>query len=106
MALEASGTQTATVNTEHTLATITSAKTLQLYVDLANLAAGDVVELRVYLKVLSGGTSKEAQYAVYGGVQAQPIVWSIPVMSDIEASFSLKQVAGTGRSFPWKVLSP
>ena len=106
MALEASGTQTATVGTEHTLATLTTAKTFQLYVDLANLASGDVVELRVYLKVLSGGTSREAQYAVYSGVQGQPIVWSIPVMSDIEVKFTLYQTAGTGRSFPWKVLSP
>ena len=106
--LEASGTQTATISTEHTLATITTNKTLTLIVDTAAMAADDVLELRVKTKVLSGGTTRVVQKATYQ--HAQPaddlIKMSLPVQSDQEYVATLKQTAGTGRAFPWKVLSP
>lgn len=105
--LEGSGTQSASVGTEHTLASITSSKTLVLVVDLINMAASDIVELRVKTKVLSGGTLRTAYYQRYVDAQAADdvIALSIPIPSDIQADFTLKQTVGTGRNFPWKVLS-
>ena len=107
--LEASGTQTATVGTEHTLATLTTNKTFVLVVDTATLTqaatVADVLELRVYTTVLTAGVSRVAYFASYVSNQAMPQKISIPIPSDISAVFTLKQTAGTGRAFPWKVLS-
>lgn len=105
----ASGTQSATVTTEHTLATDTSNKTFVLVVDAAALtvASGvaDVLELRIYTIALSAGTERLAYIAIYQGTQSDPIKYSVPVPADISIKVTLKQAAGTSRSFPWKLLS-
>lgn len=107
MTVEASGTQTATISTEHTLnaGSFTSAKTYVLTVDLSNLANGDTVELRVKKKVLTGGTEKQIYLGTYSHAQLHAVVDSIPVRSEYSVSFTLKQTAGTGRNFDWAVLS-
>ena len=105
MAIESSGTQVAVVTTEHTLATVATEGTFVLYVDTAAMVLIDELELRVKTKILSGGTTGEFLIATYAHVQGQPIKASIPVNSDQEVVFTLKQTAGTARSFPWKVVS-
>jgi hypothetical protein len=102
---KASGTQTATINTEHTLATITDAGTYMLAVDLNNLINDEVVELRAKVKVLSGGTTRNYLLAIYAHVQSDPVVMSIPIPVLHEVVFTLKQTAvATGRDFPWEVI--
>ena|SRR6266496_1072133 len=104
--LEASGTQTATIGTEHSLATLTGAKVYTLFVDCFNLVDGERVELRVYYTPLSAGTERLMHpVLVIENAQASPIKQSLPIPSDISCRFTLKQVTGTGRAFPWKVLS-
>lgn len=103
--IAASGTQTATIGTEHTLATVTTPGTLVLAVDCAAMANGDVLELRLKTKVLSGGASGLAYYTVYANAQGQPIKYSVPVPANIEVVATLKQTSGTGRAFPWSLLS-
>jgi hypothetical protein len=104
-AVEASGTQTATLDTEHTLSTITTTKVLVLLVDTANLANGETLELRVKTKILSGGTTRLAYLGRFKHAQDSTIKISAPIPSDQEAVFTLKQIGGTGRQFPWKVMS-
>lgn len=106
-AVDSSGTQTATITTEHTLATVSTAGTFILLVDMNALASGDRVELRVKTKILSGGTTRVAYKGVYRNAQSvdDMIKISIPIPSDQEAVFTLKQTDGTGRAFPWKVMS-
>lgn len=101
----ASGTQTATVNTEHTLATDTTNKTYVFIVDTGAMAAGDTLELRVYTIVLSAGTERLAYIVQYNNAQDEPQKYSPPVPADISFKATLKQTAGTGRSYPWKVVS-
>jgi len=101
----ASGTQSATIDTEHTLSTQTTAGSYVLSVDLNNLALGDVVILRVKTKVGSGGTTREILSNTFSNPQGQPVVQSIPIASPHEVVFTLEQVEGTGRSFPWEVIS-
>ena len=103
--LETSGSQTAVIGTEHTLATLTTAKTFVVTVDTINMAAGDTVELRVYSTVLVAGTSRVVYYGAYQHAQGSPIKVSVPVVSHTEWHATLKQTAGTGRVFPWNVLS-
>jgi hypothetical protein len=106
----ASGTQTATVTTEHTLADIAAAGTYTLHVDTVNMAAGDVLELRAYQMVLTSGTRRVAYFMAYYGAQPtdDAIKISVPISNELTDSgalrFTLKQAFGTGRNFPWKIL--
>jgi hypothetical protein len=107
---DASGTQTATIGTEHTLDDVALAGTYTFHVDTSNMAAGDAVELRIYQIVLTGGTRQVAYMQRY--LDAQPtddiIKVSVPISNELTDAgslrFSLKQTAGTGRAYPWKVL--
>lgn len=105
----ASGSQTATVNTEHVLntAATTAAGIYQLKVDLGALVAADIVELRLYGKVRSTDTER----LLWGPASYGPIVPSVLIAvspADICAASwkaTLKQVSGTGRAFPWAIYS-
>jgi hypothetical protein len=105
----ATGTQTAVIGTEHFVSNVNQAGTFLFVVDTANLVALDVVELRAYYIVLTAGTARELYFQRYDGVQTGDIKMSEPVSTELTDAqairFSIKQVAGTGRAFPWKVLS-
>lgn len=104
-ATESSGTQTAVVGTEHTLASPTTAKTRVFEIDLGNEANGDTVELRISKKVLVGGTVKLVYLATYAHTQGEPIVISVPVPMMFGGTFTLKQTAGTARNYDWAILT-
>lgn len=97
------GSQTAVINTEHTLATIATNGTFIIAVDANALVLGDELILRVKLKVRSVGTTRLAYEATYAHVQNEPVLISIPAASTNEIVFTLEQVAGTGRAFPWEI---
>lgn len=99
-----SGTQTATIDTEHTLDTETTAGVYILVVDASNMANGDVVTLRLKTKYATGGTSRLAFEATYAHAQAMPNIYSPPVPVDTEIIATLEQTDGTGRAFYWNLL--
>lgn len=101
---KSSGTQAATVTTEHTLATITDAGSYVLQVDTNALALGDELTLKAKVKVTSGGTTRLAYQANYKHAQAELVKVSIPIATANEVVFTLTQDAGTGRSFPWEIV--
>lgn len=101
----ASGTQTATISTEHDLATDTANHTYVLKVDTAAMVASDLVELRLYSKCLSGGTERLAYVVSYQHAQGEPMKYSVPIPENISLRATLKQTAGTGRAFPWALLA-
>ena len=108
--VESSGTQSATVATEHSLDTINVAGTFQLSVDIGPLADGDVLELRAYRKLLASGTDRCIALGIFYGAQmtdfrnADSLFVANVQTSDADAiEFTLKQTFGTGRSFPWTV---
>lgn len=106
----ASGTKTAD-GTEQTLegSNIVAAGTYVLVVDMVNLANGDIVELRVKTKCLSGGTLQLVYFATYANAQTELNTISVPVPIDgtvsTQISFTLKQTLGTNRNFPWNVMA-
>jgi hypothetical protein len=106
----ASGTKTATIAEEIELAEAKVAGTFTLHVDTNKMTAGDTLELRVYQMVLTGGTSRVAYYALFQGAQPvdDQIKISVPISNELTDTdalrFTLEQVTGTGREFPWKVL--
>src|SRR6266498_1628662 len=97
--VEASGTQAATVTTEHTLATVAGPGVYVLNVDTANMVANDVLELRVKKPVLAAGTVRLEFFQAYYGAQPTDDVMktSVPVIVDSTAGgalFTLKQTFG------------
>jgi len=112
MAVTAQGqaTQTATVGTEHTLLDVAVSGTFTLHVDKNLMQAGDVLELRIYQIVLTAGQRRVAYYARYDGAQPtdDQIAISVPISNDLTDAgalrFTLNQLRGTSRNFPWKVL--
>ncbi len=105
VSVNTSGTQTATLDTEHTLATITDPGTYQLIVDLDNLANGDVVILRIKVKAFTGQSSKLLFSAIYANDQgSQCLAISPPIPAPIEFVATLEQMDGAaGRDFPWAI---
>ena len=105
MNVESSSTQTATIGTEHTLANPSTAKTRVLIVDVSNLAATEVVELRVKAPVLAAGTTQLIKLVTFTGTVSEPHTQSPPFVMPQGGTFTLKQTSGTGRQFPWAVLT-
>ncbi len=101
-----SGTQVAVIDTEHTLGTDpqTVDGTFALFVDLTNLAAGDVVLFRFYESLTgTGDTPRGMILGTAAGVQVNALWFSIPVIHIHEGRFTLEQTDGTGRSFDWSI---
>lgn len=101
--------QTATLTTEHTLADSAAAGTYVLSVDTINMAAGDVLELRLYEMVLTSGTRRVAYFARFADAQPADdlIKISVPISTALTDSGAVRatllQTKGTGRVFPWNL---
>ena len=106
---ESSGSQTATVTTEHTLATITTQKSFVAYIDCNALAAGEYVELKVKRDVRSSDSTRTMHTRIVSWLEAlvTPII-KLPVDSAGGGEYvvTLKQLNGTGRAFPWAIDTP
>ena len=73
----------------------------QFFIDCANLANGDTIEVQVLEKVLSGSTARIVFESVISNVQDEP-VWASPALVLLHGwTLQLKQTAGTARSFDW-----
>lgn len=102
--VDSSGTQTSVVTTEHTLVTSTTNATFQPKIDLSNMANGDITEIRIYSKVLTGGGLNQVWKGVYANVQVNPVVVGPMLASDFSYKLTLKQVAGSARNYDWSLL--
>jgi len=100
--VDASGTQTATIGTEHVLDSPTTNATYVYEVDTVNMANGDLLELRVY-DMVDGTNYRQIWKGTYQHVQINPGKQSPFVTITTQGKFTLKQTAGTGRSYPWIV---
>lgn len=92
-------------NNSTTLTPIATANTIQLFLDASAIAAGDEFELRIYEKVLTGGS----QVLVFpivtltSGIDA----WVSPALR-MEHGYdvTLLKAAGTDRSISWSIRTP
>lgn len=103
---DSSGTQSATLDTEHTLASPTAAGYYQPVVDLSAMLNGDVVKFRVKVPALNGGTERTVFCGIYSNAQGADNAMAIsPLVPVVDASdFTLEQTDGTaGRDFPWSI---
>lgn len=99
---DSSGTQSATVTTEHTLAQPTTIATYQCEVDATNMVNGDALELRVYVMV-DATNYRVAWIGSFQNIQGVPALVAPPIASLTQLKFTLKQTTGTTRNFPWAI---
>lgn len=99
------GTQTATLTTEHTLLDTSTNGRYVLIVDTSVLTATEIVTFRQYNKVLSGDSyAVDEELAVQAG--QYPVLVTIgPVEAPYGCKFTLTQVNGTGRAFKWRIVN-
>lgn len=90
--------------TEQTVYATTSAGTWQALIDMTNLAAGDVVEIRQYTKTLAANAYVVEYLRTYRNAQSEPAVRFPACPSPESFKITLKQTAGTNRVFPWAVV--
>ena len=87
-----------------------AAGTYTLHVDTMNMAAGDVLELRIYQMVLTGGTRRVAYLGRWDGVQPTDdlIKVSVPISNELTDSgalrFEINQTKGHGPCLPLESL--
>jgi hypothetical protein len=102
---EASGTQSCTVTTEHTLATITTAGVYVFEANLTNAVNGDAFRVREYIKTLTGDTAECVSDVVYANDQGNmPQVRFPPRESMFSYAVTITQTAGTSRNVPWAIV--
>jgi len=101
--VSSTGSQTAVINTEHTLYNPTTSKFFSGYVDLTNMASGDTVEIRVYMIVKSAGSYIQYYINTYTNAQTNKSVYIPPMPSQYGWKLTLKQTAGTGRVYDYTV---
>lgn len=103
----ASGSQTCTISTEHTLTANpeTTAGAYQLLLDLNALASLDILEIRIKEKVQSSGsTERVVWFDVVNNAQGEEKIWVSPVIMLLNGwDMSIKQTAGTGRVILWSI---
>lgn len=101
-----SGTYTSTGAS--TVTSISTSGTFTFHVDLNAMVAGDIVELRIYSKILSGSTARVVYYQQYRNAQSpdNAIQISVPISNDLTESGALTfQIYQNGtKSIPFKVL--
>lgn len=100
-----SGTTTPTIGTETTLITNTVNGTYVFSVDCSAMLPGDVLEMRVYLMVASGGTLRVIWKSSVGPIPpgAAPVFQAPPIPSAYSIKVTLKQTAGTARAYVWSL---
>jgi hypothetical protein len=101
----ASGTQSCTLDTVHTLTTQTTAGVYVCQWNLTNLAKGDIIRVFVETKVLTGDTAEIVFEGVYANdLLSDTIVMSPAIVSMFSLVMKVEQTDGTGRSVPWACL--
>jgi hypothetical protein len=103
----ASGNQTAD-GSEDVLASATSLASSGIFlpqVDLSNMADGDIVEIRIYNQANSSSSLVQEVYVSFANAQSDVLPPLPALPATIGYKVTLKQTAGTDRTFQWSVLN-
>jgi catabolite regulation protein CreA len=92
---------------EMALGTVSTGKTVVCQLDLNAMAAGDVAEVRCYVKTAGpSGTLREYFAQVFADAQSgAPVYQSIPVPAPYEVAWRVIQPTGTGRAVPYALFT-
>ena len=99
-------TATLVLNTETNItAAVTTAGNYVYGADLSTMVNGDVVELRIWTKMLSTSTEKLAYYAVYAHAQSDGNKYSVPVPVLHQIRCTIEQTEGTVRGYDYSLMT-
>jgi hypothetical protein len=90
-------------NSSTTLTPITVDGVYQVFLDLANMVAGDQYELKLYEKVTSGGSQRLIDTFIFTGAQSKP-AFVAPSMIFLHGwDVTLKRLTGSDRTIGWSI---
>ena len=87
--------------TEQTVIESTSIGEIEGWIDLANMASGDTVIIKVYAKMKSGGTYRRYDSTTYSDAQTNPAIHLIKLSAEYGFKVTLQQTAGSYRTFDY-----
>jgi hypothetical protein len=98
-----SGSQTATIGTEHFLGTDNDGTDafFQYLIDVSAMAFNDILEIRLYEKTRAADSVQEIHVWRLKHAQTNKQWVSPGIIFLHNRRASIKQTAGTGRAFPW-----
>jgi len=105
--IEASGTQTTIIGTEHELANLTANKFYYAHISLKNMGAGDTLQIRKYIKILSTSTEDVFMESL-SGVQDETVStykYQAPEASTQSYRLTVKHTVGSPIDIDWAVYS-
>jgi hypothetical protein len=90
--------------TEQTVVEATGTLEFQLdgYIDLSNMASGDTVVVREYMKIASAGSYVKYAEETYSGAQSIPLLHILTKPARYALKVTLQQTAGTNRNYPYQ----
>ena len=95
-------TEYSLVNNSTTLASSTDVGVYQVFINFANMAAGDEYEIKIKEKVTSGGAQQNIYVAVLDGAQSTPFVTPTLVLM-LGWDVTVDKISGTDRSISWSI---
>lgn len=99
-----STTEISLVSGTSTLQSVATPAVIQVFIDVANMAAGDEYHIDIKEKVTSGGTQRTIYTAVLDGAQSSPFV-SPTLMLYHGWDVTVVQISGTARTLSWSIRS-
>jgi len=100
----AGATQTSVINTEHTLVNESTDGFYFGQISLKNMASGDTVEIRKYVKIISGGT-EDVFLETFVNAQTEALStykYFAPEYTAEEFKVTLKHTVGTTKDFDYQ----
>lgn len=95
-------TEYSLVNNSTTLASSTDVGVYQVFINFANMAAGDEYEIKIKEKVTSAGAQQNIYVAVLDGAQSTPFVTPTLVLM-LGWDVTVDKISGTDRSISWSI---
>jgi hypothetical protein len=87
--------------TEQTVIESTSIGEIEGWIDLANMALGDTVTIKMYAKMKSGGTYRQYDLTTYTGAQTNPAIHSVKLPAKYGYKVTLQQTAGINKTYDY-----
>lgn len=89
--------------TEQTVADVSEKGIYEAVIDLTNMAIGDVLVVRMYIKVLSGGAYVQNGLEVLEGAQTVPSIYALRRTVINGFKLTIQQTAGVNRDYDYCV---
>jgi len=74
------------------------------YIDLTNMATGDAVTIKEYVKLKSGGSWRKYATNSYSDAQSEPAIHQVRKLAKHGIHVTLEQTAGVNRDYDYNFL--